>query len=91
FQVIYGHRRWRAAKDLGLLVKAIVVAYDDRELAIAQGIENAARQDLSWIEKALFAFRMEDAGVKARDIRAALSIDDAELARFRSVTRAIPI
>lgn len=91
FQVIYGHRRWRAAKDLGLLVKAIVVAYDDRELAIAQGIENSARQDLTWIEKALFASRMEYADVKARDIRAALSIDDAELARFRSVTRSVPV
>lgn len=90
YQVVYGHRRWRAAKEIGVKVKAIVVAYDDRELAIAQGIENAARQDLTWIEKALFAARMEEAGVKARDIRAALNIDDPELARFRSVIRAVP-
>lgn len=90
YQVVYGHRRWRAAKELGVKVKAIVVSYDDRELAIAQGIENAARQDLTWIEKALFAARMEEAGVKARDIRAALNIDDPELARFRSVIRAVP-
>lgn len=90
YQVVYGHRRWRAARELGIKVKAIVVNYDDRELAIAQGIENAARQDLTWIEKALFAARMDEAGVKARDIRAALNIDDPELARFRSVIRAVP-
>ncbi|MBS9722143.1 plasmid partitioning protein RepB [Tianweitania sp. BSSL-BM11] len=90
YQVIYGHRRLRAARELGLNVKATVTEFDDRELAIAQGIENAARQDLSWIEKALFAARMDAAGVKARDIRSALSIDDPELARYRAVCRAIP-
>lgn len=90
FQVVYGHRRLRAARELGRMVKATVVAFEDRELAIAQGIENAARQDLSWIEKALFAARMEAADVKARDIRSALAIDDPELARFRAVCRAVP-
>lgn len=90
YQVVYGHRRWRAASDLGIKVKATVLALSDRELVVAQGIENAARQDLSWIERAFFASRMEIAGIKARDIRAALSIDDPELARFRSVCRALP-
>jgi ParB family chromosome partitioning protein len=90
FQVVYGHRRLRAARELGLRVKATIVTFDDRELAIAQGIENAARQDLSWIEKALFAARMDAAGVKARDIRSSLAIDDPELARYRAVCRAIP-
>jgi ParB family chromosome partitioning protein len=90
YQVVYGHRRLRAARELGRKVKATVAPFEDRELAIAQGIENAARQDLSWIEKALFAARMDAAGVRARDIRSALAIDDPELARFRSVCRAIP-
>jgi len=58
------HRRWRAARELGVAVKAIVVSLDDRELVIAQGIENSVRQDLSWIEKALFAWRMDEAGIK---------------------------
>jgi ParB family transcriptional regulator, chromosome partitioning protein len=89
YQVVYGHRRWRAALELGTRLKALVVTLSDAELAVAQGIENAARQDLSWIEKALFAWRMEKAGVRARDIRAALSVDDPELARFRSVCRAL--
>ncbi|MBP2536334.1 MULTISPECIES: plasmid partitioning protein RepB [Agrobacterium tumefaciens complex] len=90
YQVIYGHRRLQAARDLGIPVKAIEVEISDVELVIAQGIENADRQDLTWIERALFARRMDDANVKSRDIKAALSIDDPELARMRSVYRAVP-
>jgi ParB family chromosome partitioning protein len=91
YQIVYGHRRWRACRDLGLKVKAIVTDLSDAELVVAQGIENAARQDLSWIERALFVDRMDKAGIKPKDIRAALSIDDPELARLRQVCRGIPI
>jgi ParB family chromosome partitioning protein len=90
YQIVYGHRRWRAASDLGRTVRAIEVEISDLDLVVAQGIENANRQDLTWIERALFASRMDDAGIKPRDIYAALSIDDAELARMRSVYRAVP-
>ncbi|MFK0166510.1 plasmid partitioning protein RepB [Rhizobium sp. NPDC090279] len=90
YQVVYGHRRWRAARELGRTVRAIEVEISDLDLVLAQGIENASRQDLTWIERALFASRMDDAGIKARHIYAALSIEDAELARMRSVYRAIP-
>jgi len=91
YQVIYGHRRLRAAKELGIPVKAIEVEISDVELVISQGIENADRQDLTWIERALFASRMDDANVKPRDIKAALSIDDPELARMRAVYRTVPL
>ncbi|WLE00385.1 plasmid partitioning protein RepB (plasmid) [Agrobacterium leguminum] len=90
YQVVYGHRRLRAARELGIPVRAIEVEISDVELVIAQGIENADRQDLTWIERALFARRMDEAGVKPRDIYAALSIDDAELARMRAVYRNVP-
>ena len=46
---------------------------------------------MSWIERALFVDRMDKAGIKPRDIRAALSVDDPELARLRQVCRAIPV
>jgi ParB family chromosome partitioning protein len=90
YQVVYGHRRWRAALELGRTVRAIEVEISDLDLVLAQGIENAGRQDLTWIERALFASRMDDAGIKARHIYAALSIEDAELARMRSVYRMVP-
>lgn len=90
FQLVFGHRRWRAARDLNLPLRVIVVAKSDAEVAVSQGIENAERQDLTWIERARFAATLEQAGLKARDIRAALGIDDPELARFRMVLRALP-
>ncbi|MGO4408370.1 plasmid partitioning protein RepB [Bosea sp. RAF48] len=90
YQIVYGHRRVRAARELGIAVKAIVRDLDDGELVVSQGLENASRQDLSWVERAVFARRMESAGIRARDIRGALSIDDAELAKMRSVWRTLP-
>jgi ParB family chromosome partitioning protein len=90
YQIVYGHRRWQAARQLRRPVRAIEVELSDIDLVVAQGIENASRQDLTWIERALFAFRMDEAGIKPRNIYAALSIEDAELARMRSVYRSIP-
>ena len=90
YQVVYGHRRLRACRELGRSVRVQLVTVSDEELAIAQGIENSARQDLTWIEKALFAWRLEKAGIKAKGIRVALSVDDSELAKFRVVCRAVP-
>jgi len=90
YQVIYGHRRTRAARELGIKVKALVSEYSDADLAIAQGIENAERQDLTWIEKALFANRMAIFGLQAKDILDALSIDKGEASRFRRVVGSVP-
>ena len=86
YQIAYGHRRWRVMSSLGRPVRAIVLDLTDEQLAIAQGIENSARQDLTWIERALFAARMEKAKLKPRDVIAALSIDHSELAKMRTVT-----
>ncbi|MFU0505693.1 plasmid partitioning protein RepB [Pseudaminobacter sp. NGMCC 1.201702] len=91
YQVVYGHRRHRAARELGIKVRAVLADLTDAELVVVQGIENSARVDLSWIERALFAWRMDGAGIKAKDIRAALSIDDPELARMRNVMRTVPL
>lgn len=91
YQIIYGHRRWLAAKQLGKSVRAIEVDISDLDLVVAQGIENGNRQDLTWIERALFASRMDSAGIKPRVIYSALSIEDTELARMRSVYRQVPV
>jgi len=90
YQVAFGHRRWKALKELGLKIEAKLGEFSDRDLVVAQGIENSERQDLSWIEKALFSAEMESAGIKAKDIRTALSVDDAQLSKFRLVVRTIP-
>ena len=89
FQVAYGRRRLRAAARLGQPVKAIVRALSDSDLVIAQGRENLDRDDLSFIEKAFFARRLEDAGYDRPTIIAALSTDKADLSRYIAVARRI--
>jgi ParB family transcriptional regulator, chromosome partitioning protein len=90
FQSAYGHRRIRAAKELGRPVQAIIRKLSDVELVIAQGIENSARQDLSFIERAVFAARLESSGHDRVVIQDALSIDRAEASKLIAVARAIP-
>lgn len=75
YRVIYGRRRIAAARALGMKVRALVTQMDDDQRIIAQGIENSVRQDLSFIEKAMFAHRLREAGVSDVTIRSALNID----------------
>ncbi|WP_208978554.1 plasmid partitioning protein RepB [Pseudovibrio denitrificans] len=58
YQIAFGHRRWRACKDLGLPVRGIIKELSDEALLIAQGQENHERKNLSFIETALFASRL---------------------------------
>jgi ParB family transcriptional regulator, chromosome partitioning protein len=90
YQSAYGHRRIRAAKELGILVKAIIRDLSDENLVIAQGLENAPREDLSFIERAIFAMHIEDAGHSRSVIQDALSVDRAEASKLLAVARAIP-
>lgn len=90
FQIVYGRRRLRAAVRLGIAVKAIVRSIPDAELVIAQGRENLNRADLSFIEKAFFARRLEDAGYERTTITAALATDKADLSRYIAVARRVP-
>ena len=90
YQTAYGHRRIRAARLLGRPVKAIVRTLSDDELVIAQGLENSAREDLSFIERAVFALRLETAGRSRATIQQALAIDRAEASKLISVAKAVP-
>lgn len=90
YQIVYGRRRVLALRDLGQPVKALVRAMDDRELVLAQGQENTARRDLSFIEKANFARQLADAGYERKIICDALSIDKTVISRMLSVTDHIP-
>jgi len=91
YQVVYGRRRVAALKSLGLPVKALVRVLDDRALVIAQGQENAARKDLSFVEKANFARQMRDAGYDRKIICDALHMDKTLISRMLSVTDRIPL
>jgi ParB family transcriptional regulator, chromosome partitioning protein len=60
YQIAYGHRRVKAARQLGIAVKAIIRKLTDEELIVAQGKENLDRRDLSFIERAWFARSLEE-------------------------------
>ncbi|KGM46983.1 plasmid partitioning protein RepB [Pseudooceanicola atlanticus] len=90
YQVVYGRRRVAALKALNMPVKAMVRDLNDRDLVIAQGQENAARRDLTFIEKANFARQMRDGGFDRKVICDALHIDKTVISRMLSVADALP-
>jgi ParB family chromosome partitioning protein len=89
YQVAFGHRRLRAVTELGLKVKAVVRDMSDEELVVAQGQENNEREDLTFIEKARFASRLN--GRFSREVIAAsLSMDRTLLSRMLVLVDALP-
>ena len=90
YQIAYGRRRLRALAELGSKVRAVVKPLTDQQLVVAQGQENSARTDLSFIEKALFAHRLEQGGYDRDTIMAALSVDKTSLSRLISSAVKIP-
>ena len=90
YQSAFGHRRVRAARALGITVKAYVRDMSDEDLVVAQGVENSARENLSFIERAMFAWRLEEAGFARSIVQTALSIDRAEASKLVSVAKAVP-
>lgn len=90
FQVVFGHRRLKAARELGRKVRAVIKPLDDRTHVIAQGQENSARANLSFIERALFARRLQDLGYDREVMSAALAANAAALSKMVSVTDRIP-
>lgn len=91
YEVVYGRRRVSALKLLGQPVKAMIRNLNDRELVIAQGQENTARKDLSFIEKVNFARAMRDEGFDRKIICDALQIDKTLISRMLSIADAVPL
>ncbi|MBY5357377.1 plasmid partitioning protein RepB [Rhizobium leguminosarum] len=89
YQAAYGHRRLRAAAEIGVPVKAVVRKLTDEELILAQGQENGPRVDLSFIERALFARRMDEHGFSRDMIAKALATDKPETSRLLQVAQTI--
>jgi ParB family chromosome partitioning protein len=90
YQIAFGRRRLLAVSELRRKIRAIIKPLSDQELVIAQGQENSARKDLTFIEKALFAARLEEAGYSRETIMAALTVDKTALSRLISSAVKIP-
>lgn len=89
YQVAFGHRRLRAVLELGLPLKAVVRDMTNEQLVVAQGQENNERQDLTFIEKARFAYRLNKQFPRETVI-AAMSIDKSNLSKMLLLVDALP-
>ncbi|MCY1667394.1 plasmid partitioning protein RepB [Rhizobium sp. SL86] len=90
FQTVFGHRRLRAARELGIPVKAVVKTLEDRDHVIAQGQENSQRSDLSFIERAMFARNLEATGFARDTVMLALGADKTTVSKMLSAIERFP-
>ncbi|QIB41419.1 plasmid partitioning protein RepB (plasmid) [Rhizobium oryzihabitans] len=90
FMVVFGHRRLKVARELGIPVKAVIKKLDDTASAIAQGQENSARSNLSFIERAYFAQNLLATGMSKDVVRSSLAIDEAMLSKMMGVVEVVP-
>ena len=75
YEIVVGRRRLAAMRRLGEpRIKAFVARMDDREAFVAQGIENSARLETSYIERARAAAQGLDAGYEQKDIAEFLNV-----------------
>lgn len=91
FQIVYGRRRLAAAKQLGIKFKAAIRDLSDEEAVVFQGEENTAREDLSFIEKCLFALAQEKAGYKRETICASLSTGKSHVSEMIKISSVVPM
>lgn len=90
YKIVYGRRRLRALRSLGVPAKALVRSLSDEEAILAQGQENTQRLDPSFIEKALFAAELAKSRYEQAIILDALAVDKPMLSRMTKVARSIP-
>ena len=90
FIIVFGHRRTRAARELGIHVRAVVKPMEEVAQVIAQGQENTARSGYSFIEKALYGATLLRMGHTKDTVKSALMVDDTLLSRMLSVAETVP-
>ena len=90
FEIIYGRRRLRACRELGIKVRTNVQDLDDATALLAKGLENAARRNLSFYEKARFAAVIQIAGHDTKTVRQVLGLSASGLSHLTKVTENVP-
>lgn len=98
-EIVYGRRRLLACRELGQKVRATVMEMTDEEALIAQGVENNARQDPSFIERALFVAgiirelgKTDETRKNAQTVAyRALQIDESLVSRMNRIATGIPL
>ena len=91
YMIVFGHRRARVARDLGVPLRAVVKDIEEINHVIVQGQENSRRADLTYIERCLLARKLMEMSHSKETIKNALGIDDTTLSRMLSVVSTIPL
>jgi len=89
YEVVFGHRRVQACRELELPVLAVVDALDDATLFIEMDRENRARKDLSAWEQGVMYQRALDEGLFSsnRKLAEAVGVDLGNLGRALALAR----
>lgn len=99
YQLAYGFRRLEAIKRINseavqdteqLKVRAYIRKLDDHALAKEQSLENGLRKNLSWIEQALWAQRLQDLGLQREEIGTVMGKSKSALSLFLKVAEGLP-
>lgn len=90
YEAIYGRRRLRACRELGIKVRANVQELDDKEALLAKGLENLARRNLSFYERARFASAIQEAGHDTQIVRKVMGLSHSGLSHLTKVTDNVP-
>jgi ParB family chromosome partitioning protein len=90
YVIVYGRRRLSAVKKLGKLFRTAVADLDDETAFVVQGLENNDREDLSFIERALYARELADRRVSPQAIAYALKTARSNTNAMISLARRLP-
>ena len=98
YQLAYGRRRHDAIMAImaeserpeTVKIKAYVRELTDRQLIEEQTLENGPREDLTWIEKAMWAVQLKSTGLSHRAIGENMGLSEVAVSQMFRVTSAIP-
>ena len=98
YQLAYGRRRLEAIKRIKsqsnnpekIMIRAYVRELTDRELLQEQSLENGLRENLTWIEQAMWAYQLKNAGFINRAICPILGVNESSVSMLLSVAEKIP-
>lgn len=98
YQLAYGRRRRDAILAImaevdrpeTIKIKAYVRELTDRQLIEEQTLENGPREDLSWIEKAMWAVQLKSSGISQREIASIMGLSEVAVSQMFRVTSVVP-
>ena len=89
YQIAYGNRRHAVCHELQRPVRAVVKDLTDAEMVVAQGQENAARKDLTFIEQARFVANLKKVH-PALEIEREFGINESLVHKMVAIVRELP-